>query len=182
MDRPPKPTRGANRGEEEAEADQRRTGPDENQELQVPNDQDGQRTSRPDRGSEELEPVDAEKGLSRVDDHEEKTRGGSSTPTPESTTVRPVSPRESQEKESGSGRLGIDNARECGWSGPPTPYPKRMAIGHKSLRESQKEECGGERTWPGGKVRERKDETSKAAGGEATAGSENEIGRDRSEQ
>ena len=57
--------------------------------------------SRPDRGSEELEPVDAEKGLSRVGGHEEKTRGGSSTPTPESTTVRPVSPRESQEKESG---------------------------------------------------------------------------------
>ena len=48
-----------------------------------------------------MEPVDAEKGLSRVGGHEEKTRGGSSTPTPESTTVGPVSPRESQEKEGG---------------------------------------------------------------------------------
>ena len=48
-----------------------------------------------------MKPVDAEKGLSRVGGHEEKTRAGSSTPTPESTTVGPVCPRESQEKEGG---------------------------------------------------------------------------------
>ena len=41
------------------------------------------------------------KGLSRVGGHEEKTREGSSTPTPESTIVGPVSPRECQEKEGG---------------------------------------------------------------------------------
>ena len=48
-----------------------------------------------------MEPVDTEKGLNRVGGHEEKTREGPSTPTPESTTVGPVSPRESQEKEGG---------------------------------------------------------------------------------
>ena len=64
---------------------------------QVPNNQAGQRTSRPDRGSEELKPAYAKKGPSRAGDHEEKTRDGTSPPTPESTGVGPVSPRESRE-------------------------------------------------------------------------------------
>ena len=37
-------------------------------------------------------------------------------------------------------------------------------------------------TWPGAKARKREDEAGKAEKGKATAGQENEIGRDRSEQ
>ena len=37
-------------------------------------------------------------------------------------------------------------------------------------------------TWPGAKARKREDEAGKAAGGEATAGPENKIGREGSEQ
>ena len=72
--------------------------------------------------------------------------------------------------------------KECGWKGPPAPNPGTVVIGLETPLVSRVEEGGNEKTWPGAKVRERKDETSKAAGGEATAGSENEIGRDRSEQ
>ena len=50
-----------------------------------------------------------------------------------------------------------------------------MAIGPESPRESQEEEGGNERTRPGAEKRERKDESGKAAKGEATTGQESEI-------
>ena len=57
-----------------------------------------------------------------------------------------------------------------------------MVVGPERPCESQEEEGGGERTQPGTEARERKDEASKVAKGEATTVPENEIGRDRSEQ
>ena len=61
------------------------TGPDENREYRVLNDRTRQKTGRHDRGSEESKPVNVEKGLSGADGHEEKTREGSSTPTPDTS-------------------------------------------------------------------------------------------------
>ena len=49
-----------------------------------------------------MKPVDAEKGLSKVGGHEVKTREGSPIPTLESMAIRPMSPREFQEKEVGA--------------------------------------------------------------------------------
>ena len=67
---------------------------------------DESRTTELDRrragASEELKPVNAKKGPSRADGHEEKTRHGTSPPTPESTVVGPVSLFESQERQGGN--------------------------------------------------------------------------------
>ena len=57
-----------------------------------------------------------------------------------------------------------------------------MVVGPESPRVSRTKEGGGEMTWPGAKARKREDEAGKAAGGEATAGPENKIGREGSEQ
>ena len=64
----------------------------------------------------------------------------------------------------------------------PTPNPETVVVGPESPHVSQKEEGGSEKTWCEHKARKRKDEVDEAAKGKATAGAENEIGRDRLEQ
>ena len=100
----------------------------------------------------------------------------------ETSVVGLESPHESKEKESGGGRPGINNAEKCGRSGPSTPSPRSSVVRPTGQHKTGEKVGGGERTWPGAKACERKDEAGEAAKGEAMAGVKNEIGQERSEQ
>ena len=104
------------------------------------------------------------------------------TLVPETLAVRPSWQRKTEEKEGGGGRPGIDDAEKCGRSGPSTPSPRSSVVRPTGQHKTGEKVGGGERTWPGAKACERKDEAGEAAKGEAMAGVKNEIGQERSEQ